>query len=248
MKKTFGFYLALVVCSASSTAVSADKEQADGVVNVGNEPNDSISASGIAVVNVRQGSCKYSLDISKDQYIKFNTPDVVFLESKSPPKDQDWPHLEQAEMAVGYDWSFKKDSNLGAKWFGMMCDVVDNFDLKQTGEDSGSEDVSPELQDVRQANALKCPATLSDERWLPNKSAGNSEDYIFQELRGSGWSGFIFGFKDKTGKKIARVSFCILEGENMLVGAAENYPDTLTLDAETFQGIRDVLSSLRFSK
>lgn len=246
MKKTCRFYLALGACLLSISAVAAGNDQGDMVVNVGNEPSNSISASGVAVVKVHQGRCNYSIELRADQYIKFNTPDVVFLESKSPPKNQDWPHLEQAEMSSGYDWNFKKDNNLRAKWFGVMCDGVDNFDLKQPSGASASEDISPELQEVKQANSFKCPATLSDEKWLPNKNAGKPEDYIFQEVTGTGWSGFIFGFKDKARKDISRVSFCIVEGESVLVGAAENYPDSLLLDLKTFEGIRDVLSSIKF--
>lgn len=247
MKKMMRLYLSLAACLISMSAASSEGNSSSAALKLGNEPGYSTLASGASIVEIHQGNCNYSIDLKASQYVKFNTPDVVFLESETPPKEKDWPYLEQAEMSAGYDWNFKKDDNLKSKWFGLMCDGIGNFDFQSNGG-VGSEEDSPELQDVKQSNGFKCPATLTDNGWVPNKNAGRPDSYFFQKLSGAGWSGFVLGFKGGGGKNIARVSFCIVQGENVLVGAAENQPRSLSLSEESFDGMKSVLESIQFLK
>ncbi|MHC8346817.1 hypothetical protein [Pseudomonas sp. RT6P73] len=244
MKKISGWYLLVVVCLIPSSAFSSDHE--DTVVNVGDETGYSAFASGKTVAAIHQGSCNYSMTLLENQYIKFNTPDVVFLESYTKPKDNSWPYLEQAEMSAGYDWSFKKKGDLKSKWFGLMCDGVENFDLQGSAGSINSENISPELQDLKQANSFKCPATLTKNGWIPTKNAGRPEEYTFQQLTGAGWSGFIFSFKNKKNESIARISFCLVQGNNVLIGTAENGQKPLILNNKILDEIKTTLNSVKF--
>lgn len=243
MKKECGSYLA-AICLISTSAFSFD--QVDTVVNVGNKAGYFNTASGKIVAAIHQGNCNYSMFLLENQYLKFNTPDVVFLESNTKPNDNGWPYLEQAEMSAGYNWSFKKKGDLKSKWFGLMCDGIEDFDLQDSTGSVDSESISPELQDIKQANSLKCPATLTASGWVPTKNAGRPEEYTFQQLNGPGWSGFMFGFKNKTKNSFGRLSFCLVEGDNVLVGAAENASKHLLLDYKFFDEIKMTLESVKF--
>lgn len=245
MKKTSRWHVSIVGCLISVPVFSSDTGQIS-VVDIGNQPGYSAYASGKAIAAIHQGNCSYSMVLLENQYVKFNTPDVVFLESKTMPKDKSWPYLTQAEMSAGYNWSFKKDGGLESKWFGLMCDGTENFDLQGASISSNSGEVSPELQDVKEANNLKCPATLTGKGWVPNNNAGRPGEYIFQELNGANWSGFIFGFRDKMKDSIARVSFCLVRDSNVLVGAAENYSKPLLLNQKSFEEIKATLETVKF--
>lgn len=243
MKIKYGWYIA-AICLISTSAFSSNK--IDTVVNVGNETGYSDSASGKIVAAIHQGNCNYSMVLLENQYVKFNTPDVVFLESDIKPTDKNWPYLEQAEMSAGYDWSFKKNGDPKSKWFGLMCGGVEDFYLQDSPESIDSENISPELQDIKQANSLKCPASLSASGWVPTKNAGPPEGYIFQQLSGAEWSGFMFGFKNKNNDSFARISFCLVQGNNVLIGAAGNGSKQLSLDHKTLDEIRMTLDSFKF--
>ena len=245
MKKASRWHVSIVGCLISVPVFSSDTGQIS-VVDIGNQPGYSAYTSGKAIAAIHQGNCSYSIMLLENQYVRFNTPDVVFLESKNVPKDKSWPYLTQAEMSAGYNWNFKKDSDLKSKWFGLMCDGAENFDLQGTGISSNPEEVSPVFQDVKEANNLKCPATLTDKGWVPNNNAGRPEEYIFQELNGANWSGFIFGFRNKKKDSITRVSFCLVRDGNVLVGAAENYSKPLLLDQKSFEEIKATLETVKF--
>lgn len=245
MKKESRWYVSIVGCLISVPAFSSETGQVS-VVDIGNQPGYSAYASGKTIAAIHQGNCSYSMVLLENQYVKFNTPDVVFLESKTAPKDKSWPYLAQAEMSAGYNWSFKKDSDLKSKWFGLMCDGAENFDLQGAGINSNPEELSPELQDVKEANNLKCPAKLTEKGWVPNSNAGRPEGYVFQELNGANWSGFIFGFRNERKDSIDRISFCLVRDGNVLVGAAENYSKPLLLNQKDFEEIKATLKTVRF--
>ncbi|UWF49238.1 hypothetical protein NYP20_28815 [Pseudomonas sp. N3-W] len=244
MKEKCGRYVLAAMCLISTSAFSSNL--ADTVVNVGDETGYSAFASGKTVAAIHQGNCNYSMVLLENQYVKFNTPDVVFLESNTKPTDNSWPYLEQAEMSAGYDWSFKKNGDPKSKWFGLMCDGIEDFDLQGSPVSIDSENISPELQDIKQANSLKCPATLTASGWVPTKNAGRPEEYIFQQLTGTDWSGFMFGFKNRDKDSFARISFCLVQGNNVLIGAAGNGSKQLSLDHKILDEIKMTLESVKF--
>lgn len=246
MRKASKLYVSVVACLMSTSALSSETENVDAVVNVGSDSGYSNLAAGKKIAAIHQGNCNYSMELLEDQYVKFNTPDVVFLESKVAPNEKSWPYLSQAEMSAGYDWSFRKDGDLKSKWFGLMCDSAENFDLHGSNVKNDAENISPELQQIKEANELKCPATLTAKGWMPNKSAGQPNEYTFQELKGDNWTGFIFGYKNRGNDSFGRISFCLVQGDNVLVGAAENYPKPLLLSPKTFEETKAVLSSVKF--
>lgn len=221
-------------------------ERSRTVVDVGNEPGYSSFASGKTIAAIHQGNCNYSMALLESQHVKFNSPDVVFLESKTIPLDPHRPYLAQAEMSAGYDWHFEENKNFKSKWFGLMCEGVEDFDSLRSDGNASSDDVSPELQLVKEANNLACPATLTEKGWVPNNKAGQAHEYVFQELAGANWSGFIVGFKGKAKDSFSRVNFCMVHEGNVLMGSAVNKLEPLWLNNKTFEEIQATLRTVQF--
>jgi hypothetical protein len=225
---------------------SSEVDRIDTVVKVGNGPDDSALASGKSAASISQGDCKYSLRLLENQHVQFHSPDVVFLESKIIPKDEHWPHLAQAEMSAGYDWSFEENKNFKSKWLGLMCEDTRNFGLLRSDQIKSADEDSPELQFVKEANDLKCPATLTDKGWVPNSHATRAQAYVFEELVGANWSGFVIGFKGKAKGSFSRINFCLVHEHDVLMGAAVNILKPLWLNQKSFDEIQAMLDTIEF--
>lgn len=214
-------------------------------IKLGNGIRENIYATGKSTVEIHQSHCLYSMLLLKGQRLRFNTPDVVFFESKSNEKIKDWPYLSQAETSFGYSWSFKKKSGLNSKWFGLMCDNAKYFDFEPAFENQLSSD-SPELPQIKNDNAFKCPGALSEAGWRPTEKAGAANSYVFEEIKNENLSGFIIGYKNKDTPTFGRVTFCLIKGESVLLGSAENAPEPLSISAKTFSELKRVASGIVF--
>lgn len=230
----------------SMPVFSSDVSHVGKIFEVGNGLGQSTLASGKAITVIHQDSCNYSIGLLRDQHVKFNLPDVIFLESKIIPDSKRSPHLVQAEMPMGYDWHFEENSYFKSKWFGLMCEGVENFDsLRSDGKINSGED-SPQLQFVNEANNLACPATLTDKGWVPNSNVGRAQEYVFEELVGANWSGFIVGFKGKANGSFSRINFCMVHERNVLMGTAVNTLKPLWLNQKAFDEIEATLRTVEF--
>lgn len=214
------------------------------IIKLGNGLGENIYAAGKSTVEVHQEHCLYSMTLLKGQYLKFNAPDVVFLESKTNKSDEEWPYLSQVETSFGYSWSFKKNSDLDLKWFGLMCDNKKNFNFDSVSESKPSSD-SPELQQIKYDNAVKCPGALSEKGWRPTEKAGATNGYVFEEIKNENLSGFIVGYKNKNRATFGRVVFCLIKNESVLIGSAENHPRPLSVSFKSFNELKKVISDIR---
>ncbi|WP_199030606.1 hypothetical protein [Ralstonia sp. ASV6] len=177
----------------------------------------------------------------------FNDPDLVVYYSGS--KEGGEAHLQQAETSFGASWNFEKKGSRQDKWLGMMCESAENFSAQTLGRKAieGAE-VSPALNDVREGNDLRCPADLKDGKWIPRPILKKGESYVFAEISGANWVGFLIGYKaSKSRKKLAALRFCALSGDNVLMGAAENSGRPLAIPFGAMDEVVKSLSTIRFS-
>ncbi|WP_148053246.1 hypothetical protein [Pseudomonas frederiksbergensis] len=247
MKRAFLLLASIFVCMTAMPVFSSEVDRIGTAVKVGNDRGDSALASGKSVASISQGDCKYSLALLENQHVQFHSPDAVFLESKIIPKDEYWPHLVQAEMSAGYDWSFKENNNFKSKWFGLMCESAENFGLLRSDQSKSAGGDSPELQFVKEANDLKCPATLTEKGWVPNVNAGRPEDYVFRKLSGANWSGFMFGFKSENRGSMSRINFCLVHDGDVLLGSAISNSKPSWIDEKAFEEIESTLRTVTFT-
>lgn len=246
MKSVCLLHVSIIVCLIAMPVFSSEVGRIGPVVDVGNEPGYSAFASGKTIAAIHQGNCNYSMTLLENQHVKFNSPDVVFLESKIISRDQNWPYLAQAEMSAGYDWHFEENSHFKYKWFGLMCEGVENFGSLRSDKNISSDEDSSELQFIKEANDLACPATMTDKGWVPNNNAGQAQEYVFHELAGVNWSGFIVGFKGKAKDSFKRINFCMVHEGNVLMGAAVNAIEPLWLNQRSFEEIQVTLTKVQF--
>lgn len=236
------FYLPFLLFIFSFNTLYADININHGIT-LGNDINSVLSASGKNSVIVNMTACRFKISLKKNQHLIFNAPEVIFYESKTAIKKNNLPYLWQAEMSVGYAWAFKKKAGLHEKWFGLMCENSDNFSWtsKKTKE------VSLEHEQIKNSNDLKCPASIKDGKWQLNSQKIASNNYLFKELKGANWSGFIVGYKnDKLKSTLDTLRFCLMHGNKVIVGASENYTKSLFLPISFFDTIQQPISTIEF--
>lgn len=241
------FSLFLFFCVASFNTFSADVNNEHGII-LGNEIGSVFSISGKNSVTVNMAACPFKISLKKDQNLIFNVPDVVFYESKTVIKKNNFPYLWQAEMSAGYDWAFKKAGSLDDKWFGLMCENSDNFSWHDGSSASEQhEEVTPEQQEIRDSNDLKCPAKIKDGRWVLNDQKTASKNYLFKELKGVNWIGFIVGYKNNKSKStLDSLRFCLMHDNKIIIGVSENYLKPLSLPISFFDTIQQPISTIEF--
>ncbi|ANJ75386.1 hypothetical protein A9Y76_23090 [Ralstonia insidiosa] len=217
------------------------------LVTVGNAPGEVATVIGPSKFAVDLGKCRFSVDLLPSQRMTFNDPDLVVYYSGS--KEGGEAHLRQAETNFGASWSFEKKGSRQEKWLGMMCESAENFSAQTLGRKTieGAE-VSSALSDVRESNDLRCPADLKDGKWIPRPILKKGESYVFAEISGAGWVGFLIGYKaSKSRKELSSLRFCALSGDNVLMGAAENSEQPLAIPVGAMGEIIKSLSTIRFS-
>jgi hypothetical protein len=224
--------------------VQASHAIAENAVLVSNASDQSQIAQGPVEASVDMTPCRFSMTLSQDQWLQFNSPDLVFVAAKQLPETSSAPHLSQAQTSSGYEWNFAKSANLSHTWFGVMCENVGSFSTLTTQKPPSDETI--ELQLLRESNDRKCPATLTDHGWLPTPLAGDPQTYAFESLEGKS-SGFIIGYHHKQQPQFSRIAFCLTQGEQVLIGSAESGSATpLAISAEGFEQIKTAVRSIAF--
>ncbi|WP_256677749.1 hypothetical protein [Pseudomonas sp. PB103] len=213
-------------------------------VMVGNTTGQSRVAQGPADVGVDMGACRFSMPLLQDQWLQFNAPDLIFIASRQRPDPSSAPRLWQAPTSSGYEWNFATSANLTQPWFGMMCENLGSFSSLTTQLPA---DDTIELQLLREANDRKCPATLTENGWRPTALAGDPQTYAFESLQGAKSSGFIIGYHPPHQPQFSRIAFCLMQGEQVLIGAAESGSATpLAISAKGFEQIKTAVRSIAF--
>lgn len=215
-------------------------------VEVGNQNGWSASASGPAVAVMHLDGCQFSLPLAEQQSLTFVTPHALFIEAKRGDRARNRPYLWQAQTNSGYAWSFRKPGARQDKWFGLMCDSPEYFSFQGPYTPDPAQEYNPAIESLRQDSEHKCPATLTGHGWVPSPQAGPANSYVFKPLQGANWSGFIFGFRNPGRDSFGRISFCLVHGDNVLLGAAENDPQPLELSPRTLAEITAIVSSITF--
>lgn len=242
------FSLFLFFCTMTSASFSADVK-GDSGVTLGNEVGSTLSVAGPKSVTVNMSECHFKITLENNQNLLFNIPDVVFYEADTALKKNNLPYLWQAEMSAGYDWAFKKSGNLYDKWFGVMCENSENFSWNDDALSASKqhEEVTPEQQQIRDSNDLKCPAKLINGEWVLNDQKMNSKNYLFKALKGTNWNGFIVGYKNNKFKStLSSVRFCLVHDKKVIIGASENYSKPLSLPVSFFDTIQTPISTIEF--
>lgn len=213
-------------------------------VMVGNMTGQSRVAQGPADVGVDMGACRFSMPLLQDQWLQFNAPDLIFIASQQLPDSSSAPHLWQAPTSSGYEWNFEMSANRTQPWFGIMCENLGSFSSLTTLPPA---DDTIELQLLREANDRKCPATLTENGWRPTALAGDPQTYAFESLQGAKSSGFIIGYHPPHQPQFSRIAFCLMQGEQVLIGAAESGSATpLSINAAGFEQIKTAVRSIAF--
>ncbi|WP_426233668.1 hypothetical protein [Pseudomonas sp. TWP3-2] len=217
---------------------------AANTVVVGNSTGQRPVAQGATKASVDMTPCRFSMTLAQDQWLQFNAPDLIFIASLQLPDSTSAPHLWQAPTSSGYEWNFEKSGNLTQPWFGIMCESVGSFSSLTTQPPA---DDTIELQLLREANDRKCPASLTENGWRPTPLAGDPQTYAFESLEGAKSSGFIIGYHTPHQPQFSRIAFCLTQGEQVLIGAAESGSATpLAISAAGFEQIKTAVRSIAF--
>ncbi|WP_404993078.1 hypothetical protein [Cupriavidus pauculus] len=214
----------------------------ENVKNIGNQAGQSQFADGPGAVIFNVGDCRFSINLGRHDHVQFNDPEVVLYNFKGRFDYSRLPYLDQARMSTGYDWSFKKNSNLSDKWFGMMCESVEDFPWNRPMSSDGW-DISPGVAQIFEANSSRCPANPLDGRWILRS---NEVGVLFKEIRGRDWSGFVVGYQNKwTKRSLEYIKFCIIHNKNVIVGASES-SEPLNINVGFFDKVIELLSTVNF--
>ena len=215
---------------------------ADGEI-IGNGAGEFLNDSGPKNVQVKLFECKFTINLERNQHIVFNDPDIIIYENDLGANKKAPAHLWQAETTSGYNWQFKLDGAPDTYWFGSMCADISEFPEEFVGKKK--EELSPELDLIRESNGAHCPAKYTDGAWRPSFYAANFHNYIFQDMAGENWNGFAVGLKSSDGQKISSLKFCLVHEDKVLIGASES--DTpLSLPGDSFQKLVRALSRVKF--
>jgi len=220
---------------------------AQSIPTVSNAPGEMRNFTGPGSPILSVGQCKFSINIQAGQRAIFNGPDLVLYYSKT--RQDQMPYLLQAETNFGYAWSFKKKGSRRDKWVGVMCENMEDFSKITVANEISKKDHSPALDEIRQSNDMKCPATLEAGKWTPHPILKKGEDYLFSAISGDGWTGFLIGYRaSKERGELTSVRFCMINENHVLVGAAEDDDRPLALPIHFFDELGRSLSTIQFPK
>lgn len=226
------------------TLMPAVQAVAESTVSVGNSTGQRPVVQGPTEASVDMTPCHFSMTLAHNQWLQFNAPDLIFIAAQQLPDPSSTPHLWQAPTSSGYEWNFETSANRTQPWFGMMCENLGSFSSLTTQLPA---DDTIELQLLREANYRKCPATLTENGWRPTALAGDPRTYAFESLQGAKSSGFIIGYHPPHQPQFSRIAFCLMEGEQVLIGAAESGSATpLSINAAGFEQIKTAVRSIAF--
>lgn len=191
--------------------LSGDALADDGMTKLG-VGTSTLAADGPTLVQVRMGDCKFSMTLKKGEHIKYNDPDLVLYRADARLPDRELPFLQQAQTYSGYDWWFEKRGTAHVPWIGFMCENTSDF---KWSPDNTQTDISQEMQDIMDANSLRCPADFDGNKWTPLRKSKSAN---FESIDVPGANGFVVDIKSKNGIQGSR--FCFVNGKNVLIGVS----------------------------
>lgn len=213
-------------------------------MTVGGDVGDKNHVEGISSPTIKLQDCHFKMSLLSNEHLFFNDPDMIFYKYDNKLSKKNRPYLWQANTSSAYYWEFKKKFNLQEKWFGLMCGVVEDFSWKNKIITYSNQEPITVIT-VRMDNDKRCPATKTDNKWTPNKKELKSSKYIFDELKGSNWDGFLIGYKG-SGKNLKSIRFCLVHENKVLIGGATNTSKPLKLHLSTYAEIKQTLKTLTF--
>jgi hypothetical protein len=236
--KYANMFASAVTALAISGGCAAENSQ---IPVVGNRVGNVAFADGPGLIGVDMNNCRFSMDLARRDHIKFNDPDVVIYQAAHALPDSAVPHLVQSEMAMGYDWSFEKKGGSNVRWLGLMCESESDFSW---GSATKTGNVSPELQDIMEANAIRCPAEFDGKKWMIHP---NNEMDRVEELHGKNWSGFIASYRnEKDASQFHRVRFCLVHGGSLVVGVSEGGSKSSIISRNFVDNLIKLILSVEF--
>ncbi|CAG4928493.1 hypothetical protein [Paraburkholderia saeva] len=191
---------------------SGDALADDGMMRLG-VGTSTLMADGPKSVQVRMGDCQFSMTLKKGEHIKYNDPDLILYRANAPLPDRELPFLQQAQTYSGYDWWFEKRGTVNVPWIGFMCENTSDF---KWSLDNAQTDISQEMQDITDANSLRCPADFDGKQWTPLRKTGGAN---FENIDVPGANGFVVDIKSKK-NGIQGPRFCFVNGKNVLIGVS----------------------------
>jgi hypothetical protein len=128
-----------------------------------------------------------------------------------------------------------------------MCEGAENLSWNAASASKQHEEPTPEQQQIRNSNDLKCPAKIRDGKWVLNDQGMKPENYLFKELKGANWNGFVVGYKNKKSRStLQSLRFCLVHDNDVVIGASENYPKSLSIPISFFDRVQNLLSTIQF--
>ncbi|MCP3706229.1 hypothetical protein M3I54_04390 [Paraburkholderia sp. CNPSo 3274] len=205
-------YITIIVAGWLAVACFSGNALADDGVETLGAGTSTVTADGPTSVQVRMGDCQFLITLKKGEHIKYNDPDLILYRADAPLPDRELPFLQQAQTYSGYDWWFEKRGATHVPWIGLMCENTSDF---KWSPENAQTDISPELQDIMDANSLRCPADFDGKKWTPIRKSGGAN---FKNIDVPGAHGFVVDAKSKNGIQGSR--FCFVHGKNVLIGVS----------------------------
>ncbi|POR54505.1 hypothetical protein B0G62_102113 [Paraburkholderia eburnea] len=235
-------YIAAVASFAALICVCAKADDINPV-KIGDQAGYVKTADGPLAVSVDMEDCTFDMQLSKNQHIKYNGPDIIFYDATQVASDGILPYLLQAQMSSGYSWSFKTRGHADLKWFGMMCE--NKSDFYWSANKKSLDDQTPETQQIMEDNSDRCPADFKNGKFSPNKKTKN---LIFRPIDNNQWSGFIYGNPSKRDRStLAYAGFCLIHNDSVIIGSMYDPDKNLTVPISFLDEISDSLSTLKFT-
>lgn len=206
-------YVAIFVTGWFAAASFAYDAFADDGVKTLGVGTSTLTADGPMSVQVNMGECQFSIALKKGEHIKYNNPDLIFYRSNARLTDQDIPFLHQVQTYSGYDWWFEKRGAVHVPWIGFMCENASDF---KWSPDNAQTDVPTGLQDIIDANSLRCPADFIGGKWIRTQKSGAS----FRNLDVVGGQGFLVDETVTKKNSGGGSRFCFVHGGNVLIGVS----------------------------
>ncbi|MFV3372214.1 hypothetical protein ACNFH5_28930 [Pseudomonas sp. NY15435] len=209
---------------------------------LGDESGEEKSLNFAGPLEIRQGECRYTATLDKNQTIIHNTPDIVIHEIVSTRDQKPTPYLWQPETYSGYEWNFKNPGRRNLRWFGLICESAENLPfLKEDKLAAGLGN-----NEVIESNKLKCPAELVNGKFTLPKKLTSDKNYTIERITKSTWTGFLVLHKSKSRNIYDQMRFCLLHNDVVLIGTTENMQPAPMLDEKFRKMVIEFINSITF--
>ncbi|WP_321886414.1 hypothetical protein [Paraburkholderia bannensis] len=206
-------------------------------------PDGVQTTEGPSTVSVAMmDDCNFTMQLLKNQHIKYNNPDAIFYDSSKKESSNRLPYLWQAPMSSGYDWNFKTQDRLDLKWFGLMCENIEDF--YWSIDKNALDKQTSESQQIMEDNSERCPADYKNGKFT---FSGKEKNTIFRPISHNQWRGFIYGNPSKHDhSKLVYAGFCVIHKDKVIVGNMGDPDKELNVPISFLDEISNALSTLQF--